>query len=305
MITPPFLEPGNRIALFAPARSGDEPMIQAFGELLASHGFELVRGKCLSGRNGQFSGSDAERSRDLISLWEDPGIHALMALRGGYGTARLVESLPFDTFKKQPKWLMGFSDLTVLLAALNRHSSLETLHSWMPVSLTTEPPIGQSSIASLFEALTGRDLQYNFEPHALNVQGEAHGRLTGGNLSVLYSLAGTPWEPDYDGKILFLEDLDEYLYHIDRMCMNFALRGIFERISGLVVGTMSDMHDNAVPFGKNAEEIIAGYAERYGVPTVFGFPSGHKSSNQTLIMGREVTLSSGSKGCQLRFSPAV
>jgi len=302
MITPPYLHEGDTIGLFAPARPGDEAMISAFTRLVESRGFAVKQGGNLTGSHGQFSAKDGERKDILAGLWSDPQVKALMAVRGGYGAVRLLEDLPYTLFRDQPKWLLGFSDVTALHSALNRHSGLETMHCWMPVSLIMDEKVDQPSLESFFDAISGQELTYSAAPHPLNISGSVSGELSGGNLSVLYSLAGTPWEPEYEGKILFLEDLDEYLYHIDRMCMNFALRGVFNKIAGLVVGGMSDMHDNPLPFGKNAEEIIAGYAAKYNVPVMFGFPSGHKSANRTLIFGRSVTLTTGSSECRLTFS---
>ena len=160
-------------------------------------------------------------------------------------------------------------------------------------------PQSAASFDQLFQFLAGAKLVHTIDPHPMNIPGSAVGPVTGGNLSVLYSLSGTPFEPDYEGKILFLEDLDEYLYHIDRMLLNFEHRGIFEKINGLVVGGFSEMHDNDVPFGKSAYEIIADKASKYGLPTLFGFPSGHKKDNFPLIFERFSTLTVEKHSCEL------
>lgn len=302
MITPLSLKKGDKIGLIAPARSGDEQMIAAFTELAESWGYGIVTGEKLTGRHGQFAAGDRERCDDFMRVWKHPEVRAVMAVRGGYGSARLLESLPYDQLMKDPKWLAGFSDITALHSALNRYAGIETLHTWMPVSLVLEEKADTESIDSLRSVLGGEALRYRCPANPFNLPGKAEGLLTGGNLSVLYSLAGTKWEPDYAGKILLLEDLDEYLYHIDRICLNFDLRGIFGKIAGLVVGGMEQMHDNTVPFGKDALEIISAYAVKYGFPALFGFPSGHRPENRTLIFGRRVTLTVNGEG-ELLFHP--
>ena len=158
---------------------------------------------------------------------------------------------------------------------------MKTLHAMMPYSMVMEEPQDGESVIKLLEVLSGKRVQYSIGDHDLNIPGQVSGVLIGGNLSVLYSLAGTTYEPDYEGKILFLEDLDEYLYHIDRMILNFELRNIFNKISGLVIGDLSDMHDNTIPFGRSALEIIAERAKKNNLPTLFGFPAGHKKNEFT------------------------
>ncbi len=301
MLIPPFLEEGDTIGLIAPSRSGDEKMITAFVEEAESRKFKVLRGSCLVGTEGQFAATDDKRVADLAAVWNHSEVKALVAVRGGYGAVRLLEGLPLGLMRQKPKWLAGFSDITALHSAVNRYAGLQSLHTWMPVSLTQDPRIDLTTVDSLFSVLKGNLPVYNLPAHPMNSNGKASGILTGGNLSVLYSLAGTKWEPDYRDKILFLEDLDEYLYHIDRMCMNLELRGIFGQIRGLVVGSMTDMHDNTVPFGQSAEQIISAYARKYRIPVLFGFPSGHSSYNNTLIFGRHVTLSVGEAGSSLDF----
>jgi muramoyltetrapeptide carboxypeptidase len=196
--------------------------------------------------------------------------------------------MDWELVRESPRWMVGFSDVTALHAAIGKF--METLHGPMPFSMVMEEPQDETSFRHLLDMLRGGQKVYPTDGHPLDVGGKVRGRLTGGNLSVLYSLAGTRFEPDYEGCILFLEDLDEYLYHIDRMMTNFELRDLFRKIAGLVVGDFSDMHDNDHPFGKNALEIIAEKAHKYNIPTLFGFPAGHKKSNYPLIFGRVSTL---------------
>lgn len=288
MITPPYLNPGDTIGVIAPARSISEVEVAAFDTYMNEAGYHVQFGKHLFGKLNQYSGSVEERLSDLHTMLSDAEVKAVFAARGGYGSAQLLKGLDQELLMKNPKWLIGFSDMTALHSVVNRFE--ESMHAVMPYSLAMEDPQDEESFESLLAALTGSDFEYTMDDHPLNFGGEASGVMIGGNLSVLYSLAGTPYEPDYEKKILFLEDLDEYLYHIDRMVLNFELRGIFEKISGMVIGDLSDMHDNNIPFGKNALEVIAERAQKYNVPTMFGFPAGHKKTNYTLIFGRRATL---------------
>lgn len=288
MITPPYLLSGDTIGIIAPARSVIESEVSDFISFIKAAGYKIKYGAHLFGKLNQYSGSVEERLTDLHSMISDPDVKAIFATRGGYGSAQLLPGLDMNLICNNPKWLIGFSDLTAIHSELNK--SMETMHAVMPYSLAMETPQDEMSFEKVIRALRGDKLAYSVPDHPMNFYGEASGMLVGGNLSVLYSLAGTHYEPDYEGKILFLEDLDEYLYHIDRMILNFELRDIFSRISGLIIGDFPDMHDNIIPFGKNAMEIIAERAHKYKIPTIFGFPAGHKKSNFTLIFGRLTTL---------------
>ena len=302
MITPSYLMHGDTIGIFAPSRGISRDELKGFQSWATRHGFQLKYGKNLFGALHQFSGTDRERTEDVNDLLRDPEVSAIIAARGGYGSARILEDLDLSRISSQPKWLIGFSDVTALHCAVNRLSRVESLHSWMPVSLGAHNKYDELSCTSLNLGLTGNNLFYETDHHPLNVPGKASGELTGGNLSVLISLAGTIYEPEYEGKILFLEDVDEYLYHIDRMILNLELRGVLQKISGLVVGAFSGMKDNEVSFGKTAYEIISGWTAHLGFPILFGFPAGHDHQNHTLILGREATLIVDETQCSLTFS---
>ncbi len=270
MITPPKLNPGDSIGIVAPARSISEKDIEVFVDLMKDAGIDCKFGAHLFGKKDQYSGSVEERLSDLHDMIRDPKVKAVFAARGGYGSAQLLPGLDLDLLQKNPSWLVGFSDMTAIHCALGE--VMESLHGVMPYSFAMENPQDRESFETMLKALKGEELQYSVSAHDHNFPGEANGVLTGGNLSVLYSLAGTLYEPDYHGKILFLEDLDEYLYHIDRMMLNFELRGIFEKIAGLVVGDHSDMHDNAISFGKDA----------YDWRRSWGFPSSKRKRRAVL-----------------------
>jgi muramoyltetrapeptide carboxypeptidase len=299
LIIPPYLNRGDSIGIVAPARSITENEIGVFVGKMKELGIDTVLGKYLFGKQDQYSGTIEERLSDLHDMLINPAVKAVFAARGGYGSAQLLPGLDIELLRQHPTWLVGFSDMTAIHCAVNK--SVASIHGVMPYSFAMDNPQDEWSFESMRQVLFGDELDYHHPGHSLNFPGEVKGMLTGGNLSVLYSLAGTPYEPNYEGKILFLEDLDEYLYHIDRMILNFELRGVFELIAGLVVGDYSDMHDNTVPFGKKAYDIIADRAHKYKVPCMFGFPAGHQKSNQALIFGRQATLSVKSGESSLRM----
>ncbi len=288
VLTPPYLKKGDTIAIVAPARRILREETDPFASLLEKNGYKIIYGNNLFGSENQFSGSPEERRSDILAMMMNPRVKAIFAARGGYGTAQLLQGMDWEIIRDNPKRFIGFSDATALHSAFGKF--METVHGVMPYSLVMKEPQDMESFQHLFSMLEGDDLGYNIPNHPMNVEGFASGPLTGGNLSVLYSLAGSRYEPDFEGKILFLEDLDEYIYHIDRMLLNFELRDIFRKIAGLVIGDFSDMHDNEVVFGKNTIELIAERAQKYNIPSMFGFPSGHKKLNFPLIFGRVSTL---------------
>jgi len=294
MTTPPYLQKGDRIALVSPARkiSPDEarPAIDVF----ESWGLEVVPGDYLFASFNQFAGSDEQRQLDLQQMLDDSSIRAIICSRGGYGTVRIIDRLDFTHFVRNPKWIVGFSDVTVLHSHIHRHFGVETLHAIMPVNFR-DKCARSDSLNSLKKALFGKKLEYRLPAGQHSRKGSCKGPLVGGNLSILYSLTNTGSDISTEGKILFLEDLDEYLYHIDRMMMNLRRSGKLEGLAGLIVGGMTRMHDNEVPFNKSASEIIAEAVEDYSFPVCFDFPSGHVDDNLALILGREVTLEIGSE----------
>jgi len=205
--------------------------------------------------------------------------------------------LDFSNFVKSPKWIIGYSDVTVLHNHINQNFDIQTLHAAMPFGFKDNT---SEALASIKKALFGENLVYQFNTHLLNINGVAQGELVGGNLSIIYCLTGTKSQLNTKGKILFLEDLDEYLYHIDRMMMNLDRAGMLKNLAGLVVGGMTDMNDNAVPYGKTAKEIILDAVREYNYPVCFDFYAGHINDNRALIMGAKVELSV-SDTCQLVF----
>ena len=293
---PPFLPPGQRVALVATARKISAAEVAAAVQTLTSWGLTVVLGESIGAESHQFAGPDELRRRDLQRQLDDPTIRAVFCARGGYGTARLVDELDFAGFAASPKWVAGFSDVTVLNCHLLR-LGYQSLHSAMPVLFGQAG--GEAALTSLRAALLGESLTYEAAPHLLNRPGIGTGELVGGNLSLLHTLTGTASQVGFAGRILFLEDLDEYLYHIDRMLLHLHRSGQLAGLVGLAVGHFSQMRDNAIPFGHTAYEIIDHYAQRYNFPVGYGFPIGHEADNRALVVGRPATLTVAAAGSQL------
>ncbi|MCB0431295.1 MAG: LD-carboxypeptidase [Flavobacteriales bacterium] len=286
-LSPPVLQKGDVVGIAATARKVDLSELEAATRMLESWGLQVQHAPGLFESDHQFAGSDNVRAAGFQALLDDSRVKAILLARGGYGTVRMVDMLDFDAFHQHPKWIIGFSDATVLHAHIQRHVGCETLHA--PMALTF-PSSTEAAVDRLQRVLFGEAPVYTIPAHPQNRKGTAEGMLTGGNLSVLYSLLGSSSDADWTDRILFLEDLDEYLYHIDRMMVNLRRSGKLQGLAGLVVGGCTDMKDNQVPFGKTAEEIISDAVSSYGYPVCFGFPAGHVAENMPLIMGRKVFL---------------
>ena len=284
MIIPPFLKAGDTVALVCTARKFSKEAAQPAIELLESWGLKAKLGHTIGLDNFQLGGTDKERATDFQSQLDDENVKAIWCARGGYGTVRIIDSLDFSNFKKQPKWIMGFSDVTVLHSQLNLER-VASLHSIMPFTVPNAP---EEVKETLRKALFGDVISYTFPSKSYDIKGIASGELVGGNISILYSLLGSKSAIDTKDKILFIEDLDEYLYHIDRMLYNLKRNGYFENVKGIIVGSMTDMHDNEIPFGQNEVQIITEIAKEYQIPIAFQFPAGHQSDNRTLILGKQV-----------------
>ena len=295
-IAPPFLQPGQRVALVAPARKISAAEVGFAVHTLRNWGLEVVLGESIDAAHHQFAGNDELRRRDLQRQLDDPTIGAILCARGGYGTARLVDALDFRHFAEHPKWVAGFSDITVLNSHLLR-LGYQSIHGVMPVLYGQAG--GEEAVESLRRALFGEALACHAVPYPLNRPGTATGELVGGNLSLLHTSTGTASQASFAGRILFLEDLDEYLYHLDRMLLHLHRSGQLVGLAGLVVGHFSEIKDNAVPFGQTAYEIIDHYAQRYHFPVGYGFPVGHEVDNQALVVGRRGTLTVDAGGSRL------
>lgn len=289
MIKPEYLKKGDKIGIVSPGKNISEKKVIPAINKLKQWGLEVVLGAYMYQSFNQFAGTDEQRAEDLQKMLDDDSIKAILCARGGYGTIRIIERLNFDRFINAPKWLIGYSDITVLHSFVNYKLNIETLHATMPLNFPANEKDNETTI-SLKNALFGNKIEYNISPHKLNRQGTARGILTGGNLSVLYSLQGTDIALAPKDKILFIEDIDEYLYHIDRMMFNFKLSGKLAGLNGLIVGGMSKMKDDKPAFGKTAYEIISEAVSGYNYPVCYDFPAGHIEDNFALIFGREISL---------------
>lgn len=299
-ITPPFLTKGDAISIVATARKVSETEMKPAVEKFQSWGLKVVLGKNLFKEQNQYAGCDEERIADLQMALDDDTVKAVVIARGGYGTMRIIDKLDFTKFKSKPKWIVGYSDVTVLHTHINQNFEIETLHATMPINF---PENGRDNhaVISLKKSLFGESLTYQIENHIMNVKGVAEGVLLGGNLSLLYALAGSESDINTRGAILFIEDLDEYLYHIDRMMISMKRSGKLKHLAGMIVGGMTEMKDNAIPFGKNAYEIVKDAIKEYQFPVCFNFPAGHIEDNRALVMGRKIKLQVGSNIVKTEF----
>lgn len=289
---PSSLQKGDIVEIISTARKIDVSQMDQVQRQLSDWGLRVQWGRSIRKEFNQFCGTDEERAADLQMAIDNHEVKAIFCFRGGYGTIRILDKVDFSSLLKNPKWIIGYSDVTALHGALNQHGII-SLHATMPVNFSTNT---KEALVSLRNKLFGNANVFEVEAHSLNRVGVTKGELIGGNLSMLYSISGTPYDFDYEGKILFIEDLDEYLYHIDRMMQNLKHRGILSKITGLIVGGMTDMHDNTVPFGYSVEEIIFQAVSDYKYPVCFGFPAGHIDDNRALVIGEECQLEVTSKG---------
>jgi muramoyltetrapeptide carboxypeptidase len=297
MISPNYLKEGATVAIVSTARKISKKELIPAITILKKWGLKVVLGKSIEAEEHQFAGNDKLRTSDFQAMLDHPGIDAVWCARGGYGTVRIIDQLDFSNFKKHPKWIIGYSDVTVLHSHIHQ-LGIETLHAQMPVSIETKPEV---TINSIKATLFGEQYGIKIPSEKNNSTGKASGQLIGGNLSILYSLCGSPSALKTKGKILFIEDLDEYLYHIDRMLQNLKRNGTFDELEGLIVGGMTQLRDNEIPFGKSAEEIILSICLDYNFPIAFNFPAGHVEDNRALIMGREVSLEIDKTNVKLKF----
>lgn len=294
---PPYLTKGDTVGIIATARKIEKEPIEPAIELLKSWGLHVVVGKTIGLDNHQLAGADWQRATDLQQMMDNPSIKAIWCAKGGYGTVRVVDRLDFTKFKQKPKWFIGFSDATVLHSHIN-NLDIATIHGIVCISVPRATP---EAIESFRKTLFGGKLEYNLPAHEFNKIGSAHGELIGGNLSVLYSIIGSRSEADYKDKIIFIEDLDEYLYHIDRMMMNLDRNDYFKNVKGIIIGGMSKMRDNDIPWGHTALEIIRDITKKYDIPICFNFPAGHIQDNRALVFGKQITLSITQTGTKITF----
>jgi len=289
MKTPPYLVKGDKISIVSTARKISKEEILPAQIKLEEWGLDVVLGDNLFKEQDQFAGTDKERIEDFQSMIDDDSVKAIICARGGYGTIRIIDKIDFSNFVKKPKWIIGYSDVTVLHSHIHTNYKTETIHSTMPINFPKDNS-SNKSLETLKKALFGEKLFYELKHTNFSINGKAEGQIVGRNLSILYSLIGSKSDINTDRKILFIEDLDEYLYHVDRMMMNLKRTGKLKNLAGLIVGGMSEMNDNEIPFGKTAKEIILDAIEEYNYPVIFDFPAGHFDDNRALFLGRKVIM---------------
>lgn len=280
----PYLKKGDTIGIVCPAGFLSLEKANTCIDTLKAWGYQVKLGKTLGSQYHYFSGTDAERAADLQEMLDDTNVAAILCGRGGYGVSRIIDQLNFKKFKKHPKWLIGFSDITVLHAALNSQVKYASIHASMAGAFN-DGGAENEYVQSIRKLLKGQLANYTSAPHALNRWGKVSGELIGGNLSLLAHLVGTPSAYSTRNKILFIEDLDEYIYHIDRMFLQLKRAGHLKGLAGLIVGGFTDMKDTTVPFGMSAYETILDHVKEYNYPVCFDFPVSHVTQNFALKVG--------------------
>ena len=289
MKIPPYLKPGDTIGIICPAGYMPLEKAQTAINVLQEWGFKVVTGITVGNQHNYFSGTDEERLSDIQEMMDDNSINAILCARGGYGTGRIIERINFKKFKKHPKWVIGFSDITILHCHLFTNYKIASLHAPMAAAFNDEQYTNEF-VQSLHEALSGKKSQIRSAPHPFNKPGAVKGTLVGGNLSLLAHIVGTTSDINTNNKILFIEDIGEYIYNVDRMLYQLKRNGKLERLGGLIVGGFTEMKDTEIPFGKSIEEVIRDVVEEYSFPVCYSFPVSHEKENYALKQGLKYKL---------------
>ena len=301
MKTPHYLKKGDTIAILAPAGVlKNNTAIYEAKSLAESWGLHVTLGAAVFNKDGHFAGTDLERLRDFQWALDNSTIKAIWCARGGYGSVRIVGDLDFSTFLQNPKWVIGYSDITVFHNHLH-NLGMKTLHAMMPVNMEFPEESRKESVFSLQKALFGKNIVYEIPFSKDNLKGMAKGILVGGNLTLLENLIGTPSEINTEGKLLFIEEIGEYKYHLDRLLRALDRSGFFKNCKGLLVGDLSKIKTNNPVFGKSVETIILDIVSKYNFPVAFHFPAGHEPKNWALVLGSTVELTVAEESATLRF----
>jgi len=282
---PPYLQKGDTIGLVCPAGFMPvEKVSECIRVINEDWGFTTKVGITIGQQYHYFSGTDEERIEDLQHMLDDENVKAILCARGGYGLTRIIDKIDFTNFKKNPKWIIGFSDVTILHSHIYRNYSISTLHSPM-ANAFNEEGFKDEFVKSLWHVLEGKKIKYQCKKHEFNKKGEGIGELVGGNLAILAHLVGTESDIKTKGRILFIEDVGEYLYNIDRMMYQLKRSGKLDKLAGLIVGGFTDMKDTERPFGQTVYEIIRDSVAEYDYPVCFNFPVSHGKENYALKIG--------------------
>ena len=286
MIQPPVLNPGDLIYITAPAKFMDAQAVMYAKKHLEEKGFKVLISKNCLGRHHYFSGTDEERLSDLQFGIDHPDVRAILCARGGYGSIRLVDRINWANMLREPKWLIGFSDITVFHHRLNS-LGVQSIHGSMPINFEKNT---DEALKTLLGNITGNFTPFVEAPNKSNKAGIATGNLIGGNLSIIYSMLGTTDQYDFEDAILFLEDVGEHYYQVERMIFALGKAGVFEKIKGLIMGGMTELEDTDPPLGRSIEEIILEQLRFSNMPVIFNFPTGHINDNRALVIGKHIKI---------------
>ncbi|MEM6517017.1 MAG: LD-carboxypeptidase [Bacteroidota bacterium] len=302
MIEPPFLKPGDTVAIVAPSgilKSRQGEINQAV-TLLKQWGLNAVVGKHVFAKADHFAGTDEERCEDFQTVLNDPKISAIWCARGGYGTVRILDKLDYTKFKQHPKWVIGYSDITALHNQIH-NLGYQSIHALMCVSLTKDLNDIKETVSTFKSTIFGNPVDYNLEGSTYNKVGNAKGQLVGGNLTMLHTMLGSKTSIDTSGKILFIEEIGEYKYHIDRMLQSLKRAGYFDNCAGLVVGDMSKLRKNTTLWGSSVEQLVLDALSEYDFPIAFNMPAGHEKDNRAMVFGKTVELEVTKEGTVFRY----
>lgn len=298
-ILPRYLKAGDEVAIVSPSFCIDEKKLGEAVAFLDGWGLKARIGKYAAAANGPFAGTDEERLSDIQDATNDPSIKAVLCARGGYGLSRIIDRIDFSPLARSPKWYVGFSDVTVLHMWLSGMESISSIHADMPLHYN-DPEKTEDTFITLRKALFGEPYTIDWDGLSYR-RGDASGEITGGNLSIVCSLTGTPAEVETDGSILFLEDTGEYIYHLDRMLTSLKLAGKLRNLSALVIGGMTESKDTKKPWERSIEETIYNIVKEYDYPVFFGFPAGHIDDNRAFYLGRKAEIKLSGDKASLSF----
>ena len=302
LIQPKYLKTGDSIAILAPAGVliQREEIINQAKELVESWGLNVIIGDHVFNQDNHFSGTDEERTSDFQKALDNPSIKAIWCARGGYGSGRILDKLDYTNFRVSPKWIIGYSDITAFHSHVH-NLGIQTIHAMMGTSLSFNPEETELSIETFRKALFGEELSYNINSSEFNRKGEAEGILVGGNLSILQNMLGSVSQLNTDGKILFIEEIGEYKYHIDRMLQGLKRAGYFNNCKGLIIGDISNIKKNTTPWGSSIEQLILDVVKEFDFPVLFNFPAGHETDNRALLFGKIIKMNIDSNNSEIIF----